>query len=323
MAHCTRRCYRGSTARRYSRRRHRGGRDARPLSYRRPLLSSRSRLAALASSPRPAWLLGWSRALACTPSSSSQGRLRTMLSRPMSAGFGSRSSERPAVRAGRRAHPVPAHRRLPSSGSHPARLCECVSAAGAVKPSGRLQEPAAGTAAAPAARRSTRGKAGSGGGGATDVRRGGDGLAHRIIVGAGGSGGAGGAIGGPIGTGGGNGGDLTEHEGFAVLGSANPATGGEAAPRRAAATPAETRPISRSRRRPAPSGSAATAPQASQRRRRWRRRALRRRRRRFQPLLQRRPRRRRLGLRPCGDGFRPVRRRLRARADQLRPESRC
>ena len=72
-----------------------------------------------------------------------------------------------------------------------------------------------------------RGKAGSGGGGATDVRRGGDDLEHRIIVGAGGSGGAGGAIGGPIGTGGGNGGDLIGHEGFAILGSANPATGGE------------------------------------------------------------------------------------------------
>ena len=53
------------------------------------------------------------------------------------------------------------------------------------------------------------------------------GLEHRIIVGAGGSGGAGGAIGGPIGTGGGNGGDLIGHEGFAVLGSANPATGGK------------------------------------------------------------------------------------------------
>ena len=71
------------------------------------------------------------------------------------------------------------------------------------------------------------GKAGSGGGGATDVRRRGDGLARRIIVGAGGSGGAGGAIGGPTGTGGGNGGDQIGQEGFAVLGSANPATGGK------------------------------------------------------------------------------------------------
>ena len=70
------------------------------------------------------------------------------------------------------------------------------------------------------------GKAGSGGGGATDVRRGGDGLVHRIIVGAGGSGGAGGAIGGPIG-GGGDGGELNGERGLAVLGSANPATGGE------------------------------------------------------------------------------------------------
>ena len=71
------------------------------------------------------------------------------------------------------------------------------------------------------------GKAGSGGGGATDVRRAGDDLAHRIIVGAGGSGGAGGAIGGPIGTGGGNGGALAGELGLAVLGSANPATGGK------------------------------------------------------------------------------------------------
>lgn len=71
------------------------------------------------------------------------------------------------------------------------------------------------------------GKAGSGGGGATDVRRRGDGLEHRIIVGAGGSGGAGGAIGGPIGTGGGDGGELNGEPGLAVLGSANPATGGQ------------------------------------------------------------------------------------------------
>ena len=70
------------------------------------------------------------------------------------------------------------------------------------------------------------GKAGSGGGGATDVRRGGDGLAHRIIVGAGGSGGAGSAIGGATGTGGGDGGGLNGEPGFSVLGSANPATGG-------------------------------------------------------------------------------------------------
>jgi len=73
------------------------------------------------------------------------------------------------------------------------------------------------------------GEAGSGGGGATDVRRGGDGLDDRIIVAAGGSGGAGGGIGGPIGTAGGDGGDLAGHDGFAALGSANPATGGEGA----------------------------------------------------------------------------------------------
>jgi Glycine rich protein len=73
------------------------------------------------------------------------------------------------------------------------------------------------------------GRAGSGGGGATDVRRGGDGLDNRIIVAGGGSGGAGGGIGGPIGTGGGNGGDRAGQDGFAVLGSVNPATGGSGA----------------------------------------------------------------------------------------------
>jgi hypothetical protein len=71
------------------------------------------------------------------------------------------------------------------------------------------------------------GQAGSGGGGATDVRRGGDGLDHRIIVAGGGSGGAGGGIGGPIGTTGGDGGGPAGQDGFAVLGSVNPATGGE------------------------------------------------------------------------------------------------
>lgn len=73
------------------------------------------------------------------------------------------------------------------------------------------------------------GKAGSGGGGATDVRRDGDGLEHRILVAAGGSGGAGGGIRGSLGTGGGNGGDPIGHQGFALLGAANPARGGEGA----------------------------------------------------------------------------------------------
>jgi hypothetical protein len=71
------------------------------------------------------------------------------------------------------------------------------------------------------------GKAGSGGGGATDVRQTGDDLEDRIIVGAGGAGGAGRGIGGPIRSGGGNGGDPTGQEGLAVLGSVNPATGGQ------------------------------------------------------------------------------------------------
>ena len=48
-----------------------------------------------------------------------------------------------------------AHRRLPSSELHPARSCECVWGAGAEKLSGRRREPAVGTVAAPAARRST------------------------------------------------------------------------------------------------------------------------------------------------------------------------
>lgn len=73
------------------------------------------------------------------------------------------------------------------------------------------------------------GKAGSGGGGATDVRRRGDGLEQRIIVAAGGAGGAGGGIGGPIGTGGGDGGEATGRDGLAALGIANPATGGHGA----------------------------------------------------------------------------------------------
>jgi len=82
-----------------------------------------------------------------------------------------------------------------------------------------------------------RGRAGSGGGGATDVRRGGDGIDRRIIVAGGGSGGAGGGIGGPIGTGGGNGGDLVGQDGFAALGSANPATGGKGGTQTTGGTP--------------------------------------------------------------------------------------
>ena len=69
------------------------------------------------------------------------------------------------------------------------------------------------------------GKAGSGGGGATDVRRSAT-LEHRIVVAAGGAGGAGGGIGGPIGTGGGDGGAASGLDGFAPLGTVNPATGG-------------------------------------------------------------------------------------------------
>ena len=81
------------------------------------------------------------------------------------------------------------------------------------------------------------GRAGSGGGGASDVRRGGDGFEHRILVGAGGSGGAGGGIGGPVGTGGGSGGEVVGEVGLAVLGSVNPATGGEGATRARGGSP--------------------------------------------------------------------------------------
>ena len=106
-----------------------------------------------------------------------------------------------------------------------------------------------------------RGKAGSGGGGATDVRRGGDGLEHRIIVGAGGSGGAGGAIGGPIGTGGGNGGDLAGQRASPSSGRRTQRPAARAERRQREAPRVETLPISRSRRRPARSVWAATAPQ--------------------------------------------------------------
>ncbi len=107
-----------------------------------------------------------------------------------------------------------------------------------------------------------RGKAGAGGGGATDVRRGGDGLDHRIVVAGGGSGGAGGAIGGPIGTSSGDGGDLVGQDGFAALGSVNPATGGREGARPWAAAPAQTAPGSRSPQPLALSESEATAPRA-------------------------------------------------------------
>ena len=71
-----------------------------------------------------------------------------------------------------------------------------------------------------------RGRAGSGGGGATDIRRGEGRLEDRVLVAGGGAGGGGGGIGGPYGTGGGEGGSPTGHDGFAPLGSANPVTGG-------------------------------------------------------------------------------------------------
>ena len=71
------------------------------------------------------------------------------------------------------------------------------------------------------------GKAGSGGGGATDVRRGGDGLAHRIIVGCRRIGWRRRRDRRPDRDRRRQRGRADGHEGFAVLGSANPATGGE------------------------------------------------------------------------------------------------
>jgi hypothetical protein len=86
------------------------------------------------------------------------------------------------------------------------------------------------------------GKAGSGGGGATDIRQDGSSLEHRIIIAGGGSGAAGGGIGGQVGTGGGDGGDLTGHDGFAALGSVNPATGGKGGTQTAGGAPGTNAP---------------------------------------------------------------------------------
>ena len=168
------------------------------------------------------------------------------------------------------------------------------------------------------------GKAGSGGGGATDVRRGGDELEHRIIVG-----------------GGGWGVPAVGSAAHSVPAAATAATrsGRTASPPwggrtrrpveraelgRKAAPRAVTHPITRFRRRPAHSGPVATGRRRGQRRRRRRRRALRRRRRRLQHCLQRRARRWRLRVRPCGDGL-PTRCRrwLRAGDDHVRDADAC
>ena len=168
------------------------------------------------------------------------------------------------------------------------------------------------------------GKAGAGGGGATDIRRGSGGLESRIVVAAGGAGGAGGGIGGPIGTGGGNGGGASGYDGFAPLGTVNPATGGGGATGSAgglagrnaqrASRDRHCRSVrSRWRRRP------------GQREWRWGRRGwpLRRWRGRVEPLLQWGSRRRRLRLRSSRDGV-PSRRRRRRREgnDLVRPRPR-
>ena len=168
------------------------------------------------------------------------------------------------------------------------------------------------------------GKAGGGGGGATDIRQGGDGLEHRIIVAAGGAGGAGGGIGGPLGIG------------------RRRRRRPHRARRRCAARDCEPGDGWKGRdpddgRRPRPErlgprghgdGRRARARRRRrlgrrERRRRRRRRALRRRGRGRQRLLQRRPRWRRLGIRPRGNDL-PGRRRRRRRssADLVRPRPR-
>ena len=261
-------------------------------------------IAAIVVAVPPGWLAGQSSRVEHA-SSSSRARLRTMSFRPMSAGFGSRSSERRAARQGRRAHPAPALGRLPSSRSRRARSCACAWAAGAAKRSGRRPEPAAGTAAAPAARRSTA--AGRPAPAAaeqptsveavTASRTGSSSPPEDRVAPAARS--AGRSV--PAAA---TGGELNGHDGLAVLGSANSATGGTGGTQTTGGTPAGTPPtlghgdgrLARSRRQ---------RRRRSHQRRRWRwRRALRWRRRRFQPLVQRRPRRRRLGLRARRTVFR-------------------
>ncbi len=163
----------------------------------------------------PTWLLAWTEL-------SREHRvrvhgigLRTTSFRPMSAGFGSRSSERPAVRVGLSGAPgagrtgdcrVRGHaRRDPASACGRLGRRSCGVDAGSRRLERwrrRRRDARRGGKPAPAGAEQP-----------TSVARG-DGLAHRIIVGAGGSGGAGGAIGGPIGTGGGNGGDLNGQDGL-------------------------------------------------------------------------------------------------------------
>ena len=89
-----------------------------------------------------------------------------------------------------------------------------------------------------------QGRAGSGGGGATDVRRSEGRLEDRVLVAGGGGGGGGGGIGGPYGTSGGEGGSPTGHDGFAPLGSANPATGGRGGTPSVGGTPGANAPDS-------------------------------------------------------------------------------
>ncbi len=189
--------------------------------------------------------------------------------RPGSAGFGSTSSERPAARRDRGRTRCRRRRRSPPSASRPGETLRVRvggwggEAVGPTPGAGGWNGGGDGGGVRLSGR--APGKAGSGGGGATDVRRGGDGLEHRIIVAAGGSGGAGGAIGGPIGTGGGNGGGASGARRLC------PPRDGEPGDRRRRCEPG--RPvahragtlaaISRSRRRPARSESAATAPRAT------------------------------------------------------------
>ena len=108
---------------------------------------------------------------------------------------------------------------------------------------------AAGTGAATealpsAAPTDAEGRAGSGGGGATDIRRGEGRLEDRVLVAGGGAGGGGGGIGGPYGMGGGEGGSPKGHDGFAPLGSANPVTGGRGGTPSVGGTPGANAPDS-------------------------------------------------------------------------------